>query len=121
MSMSNAVAIESEGPPQKIDGPPRAFAQSQTHPTTHQPTFFFLVFFLVRFWGVSRQGEFKNTIKIFLKKNSMSKTFPKKSTKISMSILLFRGFGCFSAMGVQKHYKKRFAKRNHVETFFTKK
>jgi hypothetical protein len=46
----------------------------------------------------------------------MSKTFPKKSTKISMSVFprlfwFYRVFGCFSAMGVQKHYKKRFTKK----------
>ena len=37
----------------------------------------------------------------------MSKKFPKKSTKVSMSV-----FGCFSAMGVQKHYKKHFTKKS---------
>jgi hypothetical protein len=46
----------------------------------------------------------------------MSKSFSKKSTKISMSLFprlfLFKCvFGWFSAMGVQKHYKKRFAKQ----------
>jgi hypothetical protein len=55
----------------------------------------------------------------------MPKTFPKISTKISMSVfprlfLFYRVFGCFSAMGVQKHYKKTFCKKNHVEKFLQK-
>jgi hypothetical protein len=46
----------------------------------------------------------------------MSKTFPKKIDKISMSVfprlfLFYRVFGCFSAMGVQNHCKKRFTKK----------
>jgi hypothetical protein len=63
--------------------------------------------------GVSRQGEFKNTIQIFLQKVHVENFFfsPEKSTKISKSVfprlLLFnRVFECFSAMGVQKHSKK---------------
>jgi hypothetical protein len=49
------------------------------------------------------------------------KLFQNKSTKISMSVfprlfLFYRVFGCFLAMGVQKYYKKRFAK-NRVEMF----
>jgi hypothetical protein len=52
----------------------------------------------------------------------MSKTFSGKIEYfVSMSvfprfILCYRVFGCLSAMGVQKHYKKRFAK-TRVETF----
>jgi hypothetical protein len=50
----------------------------------------------------------------------MSKTFPQKIDKIFdvsfSSIFLNRVFGCFSAMGVQKHYK------NVLQKFvFTKK
>jgi hypothetical protein len=33
--------------------------------------------------------------------------------------MFYRVFGCFSAMGVQKHYKKRFAK-NRVERVLPK-
>jgi hypothetical protein len=73
--------------------------------------------------GVSRQEEFKNTTKTFLQKVHVEKK-SKISTKISMSVsprlfLFYRVFGCFSAMGVQKHYKKRYQK-NRVEKFFTK-
>jgi hypothetical protein len=34
----------------QIDGPPRTFAKSQTHPPTRR-LFFVLPFFLVRFWA----------------------------------------------------------------------
>ena len=59
----------------------------------------------------------------------MSKTFSekilRKSTKISMSVfprllLFYRVFGCFSAMGVQKHYKKRFTKKSCRKVFTNK-
>jgi hypothetical protein len=32
----------------------------------------------------------------------------------------YRGYGCFSAMGVQKHYKKTFCKTNRVEKLLQK-
>jgi hypothetical protein len=97
----------------KIDGPTRAFTKSQTHPPT-PPTFFFLAFFFSTFLGVSRQGEFKNTIKIFLQKVHV-KTFPKILTKnfdvsFSSTFFVLFGFRRFSAMRVQKRYKKCFAK-----------
>jgi hypothetical protein len=74
--------------------------------------------------GVSRQGDFKNTIKIFWQKVRVE-TFPKISTKIPMSVfprllLFYRIFGCFSAMGVQKHCKKRFAKKIVSKSFYKK-
>jgi hypothetical protein len=54
----------------------------------------------------------------------MSKTFLKKIDKnfdVSFSSICFaRGFGCFSALGVQKHYKTRFAKKSSRKVF-TKK
>jgi hypothetical protein len=34
--------------------------------------------------------------------------------------LFYRVFGCFSAMGVQKHYKKRFAKKIMSKRFYKK-
>jgi hypothetical protein len=82
--------------------------------------FFFLLFFST-FLGVSWQGEFKNTIK-----SPCRRLFPKKSTKISMSVfprlfLFYRVFGCFSATGVQKHYKKRFGKKSCRNVFTEKK
>jgi hypothetical protein len=98
----------SEGPPKFFGGPPRVFAKSQTHPPTSR--LFFLGIFLSTFSGVSRQGEFKNTMQMF-----MSKTFPKKTISFLCQFLLdfflfYRGFGCFLAMGVQKQYQKQLPK-----------
>ena len=94
---------------------------------THPPSdfSFFLDFLFSTFLGVSRQGEFENTIKIFWQKVRVSKTFPKISTKISMSVfprlfLFYRIFGCFSAMGVQKHHKKRFTKKIVSKSLYKK-
>jgi hypothetical protein len=72
--------------------------------------------------GVSRQGEFKNTTKIFLQKAHVENFF-QHFDKISMSFfprlfLFYRVFGCFSAMAVQKHYKKRFAKQIVSKSFY---
>jgi hypothetical protein len=105
----------------KIDGPPRAFTKSQTHPPT-PPTFFFLAFFFSTFLGVSRQGEFKNTIKMFLQKvhvENFSQNFDNKfRCQFFLDFFLFyRVFGCFSAMGVQKHHQKRFAKKSCRKVF----
>ena len=55
----------------------------------------------------------------------MSKTFSKVSTKTSMSVfprlfLFYRIFGCFSPMGVQKHYKKRFSNKIVSKSFKNK-
>jgi hypothetical protein len=36
-------------------------------------------------------------------------------------VLFYRGFGCFSAMGVQEHNQKRIAKKNRVEKFLQQK
>jgi hypothetical protein len=104
----------------QIDGPLCTFATSQTHPPSD---FFFLDFFFSTLLGISRQGEFKNTINNMpLKKKKKSKTFPKISTKISMLVfpglfLFYRGFGCFLATGVQKHHKQRFAKKSCGKVF----
>jgi hypothetical protein len=84
----------------------------------------FLDIFLVRFLGVSRQGEFKNTIKVFWQKvrvESFSQNFDKIfDVSFSSPFLFYRVFGCFSAMGVQKHYKKRFAKKIASKRFYKK-
>jgi hypothetical protein len=99
----------------KIDGPPRAFTKSQTHPPT-PPTFFFMTFFFSTFLGVSRQGEFKNTIQMFLEKVHVENVFQNFDKNFRCQFFLdfflfYRVLGCFSAMGVQKHYKKRFTKK----------
>jgi hypothetical protein len=71
---SRLMAYANRGPggrQKKIDGPPRTFAKSQTHPPAIR-LFFSLIFFST-FLGVSRQGEFKNTIQIFLQKIHVEK------------------------------------------------
>jgi hypothetical protein len=96
----------------KIDGPPRAFAKSQTHPPSD---FFFLTFFVSTFLGVSRKGEFKNTIQIFWQKVRVEHFFQNfdKIFDVSFSSTTFvlSHFRVFPAMGVQKHYKKMFCKK----------
>jgi hypothetical protein len=112
-----------EGPPQKKStDPPLKFAKSPTHPPTIR--LFFLTFFLVRLWAFLGKGSSK-TPRTYFGKTSVSKTFPKISTKISMSVfprlpLFYRVFGCFLAMGVQKHYKKRFTKKIASKSFLKK-
>jgi hypothetical protein len=63
----------------------------------------------------SARGVQKRHKNIFTK-SPCRKLFPKFRQKISMTVfprlfLFYRVFGCFSAMGLQKHYKKRFAKK----------
>jgi hypothetical protein len=97
----------------KIDGPPRAFTKSQTHPPT-PPTFFFLAFFFSAFLGVSRQGEFKNTIKIFLQKvhvENFSKNFDKK-----FRCQFFLDFFCFIAFsGVSQRWEYKNTTKNVLQ------
>jgi hypothetical protein len=74
--------------------------------------------------GVSRQGKFKNTITIFLQKVHVE-NFPqnidqKNRCQFILKKMFYRVFGCFSAMGVQKHHKKRFTEKNRVEKFLQK-
>jgi hypothetical protein len=60
-----------------------------------------------------------------IKFSSLREQILRKSTKISMSLfprlfLFYRDFRCFLAMGVHKHYKKRFTKKP-CRKVFTKK
>jgi hypothetical protein len=109
----------------KVDGPPRAFAKSQTHPPTIR------LFFLSKVLGVSRQGEFKNTIKIFLQKVHVEKQLKNfdKNFEVSFSSIFFvlscfrfvlSCFGCFSAIGVQNTTKNVLQKKS-CRKVFTKK
>jgi hypothetical protein len=71
--------------------------------------------------GVSRQGEFKNTIKIFLQKVHVESFFQNNrqifQCQFFLDFFFNRVFGCFSAMGVQKHYQKLFAKKSCRKVF----
>jgi hypothetical protein len=96
-----------EGPANKNRRNPRAFAKSQTHPPA-------IRFFFSTFLGVPRQGGFKNTTEMFLQKAHVE-NFPQKNRQkfrcqVSLDFFVLRVFRCFSAMGVQKHTKKRFTK-----------
>jgi hypothetical protein len=58
----------------------------------------------------------KHHIYKYVYKKSMSKTFPKKIEKhfedsFSSTFLFYRVFGCFSAIGVQKHHKTLLSKK----------
>jgi hypothetical protein len=69
------------------------------------------VFFLVRSWAFLGKGSSKTPLKYFYKK-SMSKTFPKEIDKkfdvsFSSAFWFYRVFGCFSAMGGQKHQQQK--------------
>jgi hypothetical protein len=70
-------------------------------PSSNQPQIFFLIFFST-FLGVSRQGEFKNTIKIFLQKVHVENFFRKNrqnsDVSFSSTFSVLSYFGCFSAM-----------------------
>jgi hypothetical protein len=59
------IKSENEGPAKKIDGPPRAFAKSQTHSRTHLPALVFLARFSVRgvqkyYTNILRYGRMRN-------------------------------------------------------------
>jgi hypothetical protein len=92
------------------------------NPTQKQPTDSPLFCFCF-FWGTP--WEFKNTIKIFLQKVHVENLFRENSQKtdkifvisFSSTFLFYRVFRCFLAMGVQKHYKKRFTNRSCRKVF----
>jgi hypothetical protein len=110
------------GKQKSTDPPIHLLNPRPTHPPPAIRFFFPLTFVFSTFLGVSRQGEFKNSIKIFLQKVHVENK-SKISTKISMSVfprlfMFYRVFGCFSAMGVQKHYKKRFTKKIVSKSFY---
>jgi hypothetical protein len=113
-----------EGPAKKNRRTPRKFTKSQTYPPTIRP-FFPLTFFFSTFLGVSRQGEFKNAIKMFSQKvhiENFSQNFDKHfRCQFSLGLNFFyRVFECSSAMGVQKHYKERATKKIVSKKFYKK-
>jgi hypothetical protein len=90
------------------------------------PDFFFLDFFLVRFWAFLGEGSSKTpqTTKMFLQKVNVE-NFSQNNrnffdVSFSSTFLFYRVFGCFSTIGVQKHYKKRFTKKIVSKSFYKK-
>jgi hypothetical protein len=103
-------------PPVKLPNP---------NPPTRHPTYFSWLFFST-FLGVSRQGEFKNTIKLFVQKvhvenfSQNQNNRQKIQCQFSSTFFVLSCFRVFLSDGVQKHYKKRFAKKS-CRKAFTKK
>jgi hypothetical protein len=92
---------------------------------THPPSdFFFLDFFFSTFLGVSRQGEFKNTIKIFLQKVHVENFFRKFDKKCRCQFFLdFFGFITFSGVPQRwelKNTTKNVLQKNRVEKILQK-
>jgi hypothetical protein len=86
--------------------------------------FFYLDFFLSTFFGVSRQGEFKNTIKIFWQKvrvENFSQNFDKNyDVSFSSTFFVLSHFRVFFSDGSSKTLQKAFYKKNRVERFLHK-
>jgi hypothetical protein len=116
--------FNARGRQKKIDGPPRTFAKSQTHPPTSR-LFFPLAFFLSTFLGVSRHGEFKNTIQTFLQKVHVENFFEQNPKKIDVSFS--STFFCFIAFsGVSQRWEFKSTTKNVLQKkscrkVFTKK
>jgi hypothetical protein len=114
---SRSRSSRSEGPPKQIRRTPPVHLLNPR--PTHPPAeFVSLGFFLSTFSGVSRQGEFKNTTKIFLQKALVENFFRKNRQIFDVSFSsTFFVLSRFRAMGVQKHYKKRFTKKSCRKVF----
>jgi hypothetical protein len=110
------------GRQKQIDGPPRAFAKFQTHLPTIR--LFFLDFFFSTFLGVSRQGEFKNTIKIFWQKvrvENFSQDFDKNfDVSFSSAFFVLSRFRVFFSDGSSKTLQKTFYKKVVSKSFYQK-
>jgi hypothetical protein len=112
---------------QPPEGPPNFFpADPLVHllypRPTHPPADFFLGSFskvlgVLSVRGVQLHYEhfFQSPFENFFKK--IGKYF---DVSFSSTFLFCRLFGCFSAMGVQKHYKKRFATKSCRKVFAKK-
>jgi hypothetical protein len=74
--------------------------------------------------GVSRQGEFKNNIKIFLQKVHVENFFQHVTKKIDVSFsstfFVLSRFRVFLSDGSSKTLQKTFCKKNRVEKFLQK-
>jgi hypothetical protein len=104
---------KTRGRPKKMDGPPRTLTKSQTHPPTIR-LFFSLDFFFSTFLGVSRQGEFKNTIKIFLQKVHVENFFQNFDKKFRCQFFL--DFFCFIAFsGVSQRWEIKNTTKNALQ------
>jgi hypothetical protein len=92
---------------------------------THPPSdFFFLDFFLGKFLGVSRQGEFKNTIQIFWQKvrvENFSQNFDKNfDVSFSSTFFALSHFRVFFSDGSSKTLQKTFCNKIVSKSFYKK-
>ena len=117
------ITMYGEGPPKQksTDPPVHLLNLRPTHPPSD---FFFLTFFFSTFLGVSRQGEFKNTTKMFWQKVRVE-NFPQNFDKnfdvsfSSTSVVLSR-FRVFFSDGSSKTLQKTFCKNKRIERFLQK-
>jgi hypothetical protein len=93
-------------------------------PPTRHPALFFLIFFFSTFLGVSRQGEFKNTIKMFLQKvhveNFSQKNRQKFRCKFFLEFFVLSRFRVFLSDESSKTLQKRFATKIVSKSFYKK-
>jgi hypothetical protein len=110
------------GRQKKIDGPPRSFAKSQTHPPTIR--LFFIDFFLVRFWAFLGKGSSNTHRKLFPRKVHVENFFQKNGQKFrcqfSLDFFVLSCFRVFLSDGSSKTHKNRFAKKHRVEKVLQK-
>jgi hypothetical protein len=105
--------------------PPRTFPKSPR--PTPPPSDFFppCLFFFSTFLGVSRQGAFKNTIKIFLQKvhvENFSQNFDKNfDVSFSSTFFCFIAFSGVSQRWEFKNTKKNVLQKKSCRKIFTKK
>ena len=105
--------LRREGPAKKksTDPPVHFLNLRPTHPPSD---FFFLTFFFSTFLGVSRQGEFKNTIKIFLQKVHVENFFQNFDKKFRCQFFL--DFFCFIAFsGVSQRWEFKNTTKNVLQ------
>jgi hypothetical protein len=118
----------SRGRQKIIDGPPVHLLKPRP---THQPTFFPLFFLQYVFERFSARGVQKHQKNVFAKSpcrktipKQIDKNFDVRNASFSSIFLFYRGFGRFSAMGVNKNTTtKCFAKKTRRKAFtftFTK-
>jgi hypothetical protein len=119
---ANAERTSTRGRKKKSTDPP---VHLQNCRPTHQPSeLLFLVFFWGTCLGVSRQGEFKNTINIFLQKVHVENFFQNfdQNFDVSFSSTFFvlSHFRVSFSDGSSKALQKTFCKQNRVEKLLQK-
>jgi hypothetical protein len=110
-------ASRGAGQKQSTDPPVHLLNPRPTHPPSD--FFFPWLFFFSTFLGVSWQGEFKNTIKMFLQKVHFDKNFD-VSVSFSSTFFVLSRFRVFLSDGSSKTLQKSLHTKNRVEKFLQK-